>query len=565
MLRGKKVFLVSLFAALILQCGLAIADSRVIYEVVAANDLVNVDLTIPDSVKPGYHQMLVEVLDSTGVVRSKIALFCKDTDLTIHLDNKCPGLEASGVVSNAPTIGSITSSTKFDPKANPKQTQGILVTLFTLATVLLTPQQRDNKESNQDSTDQSSDEQGSLESVNAGVLAIRKGRDGRGDKKRKLDYTSFEFVPLELAKKANRVSFILARVLLDARYLRAMFGSLTWALTPIAAYCAWRGVNEIDRAALPLHFGWLVAIMAIAIFDAFAGFYAAVAYVLCVFFAGNLNTFSSTVTVVGTCLVMYAPALIASTIRPLHRTVENSKDFWNRLSDYAIGILLSSFAVKGLVGALSGLSGMKLEIVNKSNQFAIVAAIALLIRMLLEERAWYLYPKTLAEHTVTISNISGFRSFLKRVQRFFLFIVFSLPFVGPNKGFLIGVVIYLAGQVVASIDFSFGKSRILGQILPTGIANTIFVSIIGGFVSFWLAKLVTDSGHLIEATFWVMALPGLVLSLLNKAKGEPFFRINSQSKLKLTYVLCGIAMYFLLCCTMFGIDISAKIRSFIGV
>lgn len=562
MKKRRKILIAFIFSILGLQCGLAIADSRVIYEVVAADELVDVDLTIPDSVKPGYHQMLVEVLDDAGVVRSKIALFCKDTDLTIHLDNQCPGLVTAGVVSDNPTQGSNSSGIKYDPKENPRQTQGILVTLFTLATVLLTPQQRDNKESNEDSTDQSSDEQGSLESVNAGALAIRKGREGRGDKKRNWEKSGFEFVALDVAKVVNHFSFIAARVLLDARYLRAMFGSATWLLTPIAAFCAWRGVNDIGREALPLDYKWLIVIMAIAIFDAFAGFYASIAYVLCILFEGNLNSFGAVVTVAGTCLIMYAPSLIASTIRPMNRTVKSSRDFWERLTDYAVGILLAAMAVKGLVGALSGLAGVKLEIVEKSNNFAVVAVVSLLLRLLLEERAWYLYPRSLARHTIKISNISGIRSFLKRFLRFMLFVIFSLPFIGPTAGFLIGVALYIASQVVSSLNFSLGKSRLLAQVLPTGIVNTVMIAIVGGFVSFWLGNVVTDPGHLIEATFWVMAIPGLVLSILNKAKGDPYFRLNNKNSLQITYIVAGIIIYSLLVCTILGIDLSEKIRSF---
>ena len=561
----RRKLIGALTGLLLIQGALAFAESRVIYEIVAANELVDVDLEIPSTVKPGYHQMLVEVLDDNGLVRSKIALFCKDIDGTVNLDNDCPGLAAAGFekVKVAGQEKVIKYGEPFSPKDNPTQTQGLLVTLFALATTLFSTQKRENDENSMEN-EESSDEKGNLETVNAGALAIRESVIGFGDQRRERRGKSDSWIGLgpDLARRANSLSFILARIVLDARYLRAIFGSRTWLLTLLGAFCAWRGVNEIGREAIPLTFGWLVVIMAIAIFDAFAGFYASLAYLLCILFEGNLDSFSSVVTVFGTMLIMYAPALIASTFRPMQRTVVGAKNFWERITDYAVGILLAAMAVKGLVTALSGLSGIKLQISDRSGDFALIAAFALLIRFLLEERAWYSFPRALREQTIEISNIRGLRAFFKSFVRFFLFVVFSLPFVGPTKGFLLGVAIYLVGQIISKLEINLPKSRILGQLLPSGVPNIITVSIVGGFVSYGLSRIVTDAGHLIESTFWVMALPGLVFAVLGKAKGEPYFKFKARKELTFSYVVLGIFAYFLLVCTILGVDLSQEIRDF---
>ena len=218
-------------------------------------------------------------------------------------------------------------------------------------------------------------------------------------------------------------------------------------------------------------------------------------------------------------------------------------------------------AVKGLVSALSGLSGIKLEVADRSSNLALLAALALIVRFLLEEKAWYQYPQALREQTIEISNKSGFRAFSKSFIRFFLFVAFSLPFVGPTTGFALGILIYLLGQIISKSDLKLPKSRVVGQLIPSGVPNIIFVSVVGGFVSYWLSRAVTDPGHLIEATFWVMALPGLLLSILGKAKGEPFIQLKANKALTFTYVALGVLMYFLLVCTILGVDLSEKIRS----
>lgn len=96
-MKRKRLVVTVLTLFLAFQAALAFAQSQIVYEVIAADELVDVDLEIPENVAPGYHQMLVEVLDDNGVVRSKVALFCKDTDGTVSLDNVCPGLVAAGI------------------------------------------------------------------------------------------------------------------------------------------------------------------------------------------------------------------------------------------------------------------------------------------------------------------------------------------------------------------------------------------------------------------------------------------------------------------------------------
>lgn len=566
-MKRRRLAVIVLSSLLAFQAALAFAQSKVIYEVIAASELVDVDLEIPDSVQPGYHQMLVEVLDDNGVVRSKVALFCKDTDGSVNLDNLCPGLKAAGISGeeNIVTPKEVAYGDPFDPQQNPAQTQGLLVTLFALATVLLTNRKPDDGSRDEEgnfSDAESEEDRGSLESVNAGSLPVRADVVGVGDLRRKKKGRNLGLDPLgtELARIFNKVSYILARVTLDGRYLRAIFGSKTWLLSLISLYCAWRGVNEINREALPLNYSWLLIIMVIAIFDSFAGFYASLGYFFSILFAGNFNTFTDVITVLGTMIVMYAPALIAGTVRPMQRTVDSKVTFWERLTDYAVGILLSAMAVKGLVTGLSGLSGVKLEVADQAGSFAIAAAISLAARMILEEIAWYRYPERLRKETITISNGSRFRVFAKSFMRFFLFVAFTLPFVGPTAGFLIGVSIYLLGQIIPRVNLKLPRLRIIGQFVPSGIVSIVTLSLIGGFVSYWLASEITDPGHLIEATFWVMALPGFTFALLNKFKGEPYLRIKAENRLSLIYVLLGLSLYGALVAITAGVDLSEKIR-----
>ena len=568
-MKRRKLALLVLTSLLAFQAALAFAESKVIYEVIAANELVDVDLEIPDSVKPGYHQMLVEVLDDNGVVRSKIALFCKDVDGTVSLDNVCPGLKAAGIEGedNAVAPTQTAYGDPFDPTTNPAQTQGLLVTLFALATVLLTNRKPEDSSRDQEGNapdDDGEEDRGSLETVNAGALPIRIDLVGAGDMRRRKQRRNFGFDSLgtDLARALNHVSYVLARVTLDARYLRAIFGSKIWLLSLVTLYCSWQGVNEINREALPLKYSWLLIIMVIAIFDSFAGFYASLGYLLSIFFAGNLNTFTDLITVLGTMIVMYAPALIAGTVRPMQRTVDSSAAMWERMTDYAVGILLSAMAVKGIVAGLSGLSGVKLEVADKAGNFAIAATLALFARMLLEEIAWYHYPESLRNQTIAITNGSGIRIFIKSFIRFFLFVAFALPFVGPTTGFLIGMALYLLGQVIAKINLTFPRSRIIGQILPSGIVTIVTLSLIGGFISYGLASRITDPGRLIEVTFWVMALPGFLFALLNKFKGEPYVRIKSEKGVSGTLVILGLALFGLLIAITAGVDLSEKIRGF---
>ena len=65
-------------------------DDRVILDELLTGDVPQLnanDIKIPDDLKPGYHELQVEVLDDNGVVSSRTALFCKDLKGELHFDN----------------------------------------------------------------------------------------------------------------------------------------------------------------------------------------------------------------------------------------------------------------------------------------------------------------------------------------------------------------------------------------------------------------------------------------------------------------------------------------------
>ena len=98
-------------------------NNRVILDQLLTGDTPQLnaeDIKIPDDLKPGYHELKVEVLDDAGVVSSKTALFCKSIDGELHFDNNCPDL----LITNQKKVFR-TAYKPYDPNSDPVGTASL--------------------------------------------------------------------------------------------------------------------------------------------------------------------------------------------------------------------------------------------------------------------------------------------------------------------------------------------------------------------------------------------------------------------------------------------------------
>jgi hypothetical protein len=539
-------------------------DNRVILDQLLTGDVPQLnanDIKIPDDLKPGYHELQVEVLDDSGVVSSRTALFCKDLTGELHFDNNCPDL----LVTNDNKV--FRSAFKpYDPTSDPVGTASIALVAFAVASSLLgfgSNRFDQNPASNQD---EDQDSMGDLGSVSAAKLAARENPQAWGDRRWYINTTLFnslDDLSTSVAKGISGFSVLLARTILDARYLRAVIGNLAWITIPAALTVSFIGLNQIDNQALPFELIPLIILMCIGIFDALAGFFGAFLYLNFIFANGNFTSKEAVFTSLGVALIFFAPGLIASKFRPLTRSVKNFSNLWERGTDYVLASLLTGWSVSKLVEALPGLSKLTLPIVDHAGQIGVIAGLAVACRLLIEEFAWYFYPSRLAKLTTELKKpglVQELRSIFFKTGVFYLL---AEPFIGFNKYLLAGCGVFILPQLLSLVSHKFPKANILDQIVPRGAFRIVFFSFVSIFAVSYLKTLDLSPSDFILTSFVFLPLPVLAFALIDMFSGQRPFDITKNPKFRYLYRALGLIVLGILTIIVLGKDPYLSVKNYI--
>jgi hypothetical protein len=560
--------LLFLFVVLISSIGspsLALAeDNRVILDQLLTGDVPQLntnDIKIPDDLKPGYHELQVEILDDNGVVSSKTALFCKDLSNELHFDNNCPDL----LVTNKVKVFR-NQYKPYEPASDPVGTASIALVAFAVASSLLSFGSRRFDENPAATQGDDQESMGDLGSVSAAKLAKQERLNAWGDRRWYINTTLFNSLDdkfTSVARGISGFSSLLARTILDARYLRAVIGNLAWLSIPSALVVSFIGLNQIDNQALPFELIPLIALMCIGIFDALAGFFGAFLYLNFVFANGNFTSKEAIFTSLGVALIFFAPGLIASKFRPLTRNVKNFSNLWERGTDYVLASLLTGWSVSKLVEALPGLSKLNLPIVEHAGQIGVIAGVAVAVRLLLEEVAWYLYPARLAKLTTDLKKpglVQEMRSILFKTGIFFLL---AEPFIGFNKYLLVGCVVFILPQLLGLVSHKFPKVDILDQIIPRGAFRIVLLSFISIFAVSYLKTLDLTPSDFILTSFVFLPLPALAFVLIDMFAGQRPFDITKNPRFRYAYRTLGLIILGILILIVQGNDPYLAVKNYI--
>jgi hypothetical protein len=539
-------------------------DNRVILDQLLTGDTPQLnaeDIKIPDDLKPGYHELQVEVLDDTGVVSSKTALFCKDLAGELHFDNNCPDL----LVTNKVKVFR-NQYKPYDPTSDPIGTASLALVAFAVGSSLLGFGSNRYDENPAGANENNDDSMGDLGGVSAAKLADREADLAWGDRRWYINTTLFnslDDLSTSVAKGISGFSGLLARTILDGRYLRAVFGNFAWLSIPGAFVVSFIGLKQIDNQALPFELTPLVVLMCIGVFDALAGFFGAFLYLNFIFANGNFISKEAFFTGLGVSLIFFTPGLIASKFRPLTRGVKSFSTLWERGTDYVLASLLTGWSVSKLVGALPGLSKLELPIVDHANQIGLIAGIAVAIRLLIEEIAWYLYPVRLAKLTVELKKpglVQEIRAILFKTGIFYLL---AEPFIGFNKYLLAGCGVFILPQLLGLVSHKFPKANILDQIIPRGAFRIVFFSFVSILAVSYLKTLDLTPGDFILTSFVFLPLPALVFAFIDMFSGKRPFDITKNQKFRYLYRFFGVIILGILVLIILGKEPYVEIKNYL--
>ena len=530
------------------------AEQKVVIDRLTQSEAEDLDIEIPDEVPPGFHSITIEVYDDNGTVSQKEIEFCKDEEGVVQWDNKCPNLnldEESAPADPEPVKAIKTGLQPYDPLGDPETTKGLHLAAFA-ALAALTTVKRDEKQSDEEA------EQESLQSVASGALKLLKNEPGKGDlsqtwDNRFTDDTDFAFVAL--AHRFNRFSPLLTRTIQDGNTIRAIIGSFAALLIPIGFILGI--IASVNTGAQALPPVWIIvgAIMAVAIFDAFAGFVAGFVFFMLALVTGNITNRPELLTTIGVMVLFFAPALLASAFRPFRRLVRNRDDLWERMTDYALGTLLTFWVITKMVAAMNGLARLELPITEYGTELAFFAAALLLVRVALEDIAVEHYPMRLRSLHVEIKTPSQRQKIQSLAFKIFVFFIMAAPFVGSTLNLVLGTLLFAIPQITSlSLEDNLPKKKLY---LPKGVFKTVVMIFVMALASNMIEGAFSSPEAFLKWSFVVMALPGFFLHYLDAITDAPESDWKSTEKGRKIYRIGGVVVFILMVLVVKGVDIAS--------
>jgi len=533
---------------------------------ITQSEAEELDIQIPPETPSGFHQIQIEVYDDAGTISAKTILFCKNLLGEIKWDNNCPDVVEAAQGFMKP----------YDPLDYPEETQSTQVAAFALLGALAVGKAAGGKNSD-NSRDGSAEQEGEqsrddyeksedsedLASVGAGGLALIKRKDGWGDRSKTWRIKRTDSVDLgwkRFAESISSFSPLAARTFGDGSYLRAMVGSLSILLYPIALGLGIYALIDSNRQALPPATWVVIAIALLGTIDAAAGLLASATFIIGVSVSGNIFSREEVLTVAGLSIIFFAPALLASAIRPIRRLISGTDDRWERITDYALVGLLSFWSLEKIVGALNGLSGLKLPISADARQIALIVAIAITLRVIMEDLATYAYPVRLEKVSPDYKDPSTFQQVISLEFKTFLFVTLAIPFVGFNIQLALGTFFFLLPSILGlTVGDKYPKLPVIGRILPKGALKIVAMVFIGSIFANWAEGLFEKPEDFIPWSFVLLAIPGLFLKFAGDLSQKPKNDWRRTDFGRTVYRVGGIAIYILIVQMVRGVDLAAWI------
>jgi len=529
-------------------------EKKVVIDRLTQSEAEDLDIEIPDEVPPGFHSITIEVYDDNGTVTEKEIEFCKDENGVVQWDNKCPNLnldDEPAPIDPEPVKAIKVGLQPYDPLSDPETTKGLHLAGFA-ALAALTSIKRNEKQSEEEQ------EQESLQSVSSGALKLLKNEPGKGDlsstwDNRFTDESDFVFV--SLAHRFTRFSPLLTRTIQDGNTVRAMIGSWAALLMPIGLLLGIIAAVNTGGQALPPAWGIVALIMAVAIFDAFAGFIAGFVFFLAALVTGNITNRPEFLTTIGVMVLFFAPALLASAFRPFRRLVRTQDDMWERITDYALGTLLTFWVITKMVAAMNGLARLELPITEYGTELALIAAGLLLIRIALEDIAVEHYPMRLRALHVEIRKPSQIQKVRSLAFKIFVFFIMAAPFVGSTLNLVLGTLLFAIPQITSlSLEDNLPKKKLY---LPKGVFKTVVMIFVMALASNMIEGAFSSPEAFLKWSFVVMALPGFFLHYLDAITDAPESDWKTTEKGRMIYRIGGVIIFILMVLVVKGVDIAS--------
>jgi hypothetical protein len=411
-----------------------------------------------------------------------------------------------------------------------------------------------------ESTQNTDSSEGEITTLDAEVESFTTARVSWGDRIpifRLKALTFLDSFTHNLTVALAKFSPVISKIVNDGAYLRSIFGSM-WLAAPITGVAlAITALMQPSIELRPPTWELFLVIAVLGMFDAFSGMLATVIYSIGMISIYGISDLSDVRLMLGVLLLGFGPALIGVAFRAIRKQVETSfAYFWDRLADLAVLTFFISWSVSAMVATLPALAGRTLVVANHTAEFSLFLAIAIGVRILLEELAARGFSKRLDTINPTeVPGTSQLQKVISTALRLFIFIFVTAAFMGNVWQVWVGSIIFILPNILGWFSDRFPNSPLLWKILPQGVpalALTLIVSSLSaGVIGGWLE----GNPEYPQYLFMLLPIPVFLIGLLGmfgregrngeerpimKPKWRWVYRVGGIVMLALTMNLAGV-------------------------
>jgi hypothetical protein len=341
---------------------------------------------------------------------------------------------------------------------------------------------------------------------------------------------------------------LISRILGDASYLRAIFGSLSIFTVPIGIFLGVQAIINNHMQPMPPSWKIFVAMTILGVFDATSGLAASIVFSAGVLISGNIHSLENLLSVFALAAICASPAVIAGSFRPLRRKIGKSDHAWERIVDYLFSAVLTGWTLSKFVGTLNVIAGKQLAIVGHATAIGIYVGIAVILRLLIEDVATYFYPSRSAKLKINAPKPSTIQQLISLFLKGIVFALVMKTFVGFNIQLLIGTFLFvLPGFAKLSISHHLPKSALLHLALPKGGMKIVAMTLLGTLCAALAKKMFTNVHDFITWGFVLLSLPSFILSVLELLSDQKrILAWNGHAVGKWMYRLGGVVVFYLI-------------------
>jgi hypothetical protein len=315
----------------------------------------------------------------------------------------------------------------------------------------------------------------------------------------------------------SKFSPLLARVISNGAYLRALFGLPSIIVPILAVDIGILGVASVGGLLVPPPFWILAGLAILGMLDALAGLLGALTLAIGLGITAGIHSSGDIRMLAGFMMLALAPTFMGSAMRQLKRPATSGiTSLWDRIADYAVFPVIAAWSASQIIDVLPALSGLQLDIPPTTLRGMEIAVFAAgLTRVALEQVTNTYFPGRLATNVPAHLQEPTLRQkLISLALRAGSFFYLGSAFVGVNVWVVIGTVLFIIPPLAGLWQTRLPNAPKLFHLMPIGLTSLGLSSILSGLALAVILAITGETPDLAKYAFAFLPVPGFIISCL---------------------------------------------------